>query len=99
MDFFATAMRMSAGVMAWSLHFAVIYGYTGLACARGWGHTVPPVVGAATIVGALATLAVIAAGYRDRARFESWMMAAIGAFALIGIVWEAIPALIVPVCG
>lgn len=99
MTFAATALRMSSGVLVWGLHFAVIYGYTGLACARGFGHTVPWVIGVASIAAVLAVVVIIVAGYRQRAVFESWMMATLAAFALVAIVWEAIPVLIVPVCG
>lgn len=99
MSFTAATLRLSAGVLAWALHFAVIYGWTGLACARGLGRTVPWVVGGATLAAAAAAIALLIAGLRDRARFESWMMAGVAAFALVAIVWEGITVLIVPICG
>lgn len=99
MPFVATALRMSSGAIVWAVHFAVIYGYTGLACARGWADTVPWVLGIATAAAVLATLLIIASGYRDRARFESWMTYAIGGAALVAIAWEALPVLIVTTCG
>ena len=41
----------------WALHFAVVYGYTGLACARALDRSVPWVVGVSTLVlGAVAAL-------------------------------------------
>jgi hypothetical protein len=89
---------MSSGVVIWALHFGAIYGLTGLACARGWQEVVPPGVALATVVAAILALAVLVAGWRRRAQFESWMTAGIAALALVAIVWEALPVLIVPIC-
>lgn len=99
MSFVATALRMSSGVVVWALHFAVIYGFTGLACARGWAPLVPPAVVFATGVALAAALAVIVAGFTKRGEFESWMSAALGGFAFIAIAYEGIAVLIVPACG
>lgn len=99
MSFAATALRMSSGVMVWAVHFAAIYGFTGLACARGWGPLVPPAVALVTGVALAAALAVIVAGSRKRREFESWMSAALAGFAFIAIVYEGIAVLIVPACG
>ena len=89
---------MSSGVVIWALHFGAIYGLTGLACARGWPEAVTPGVALATVVAALLALAVLVAGWRRRVQFESWMTAGIAALALVAIVWEALPVLIVPIC-
>ena len=89
---------MSSGVVIWALHFGAIYGLTGLACARGWQEMVPPGIGLATVVAAILAVAVVVAGWRRRAQFESWMTAGIAALALVAILWEALPVLIVPIC-
>jgi hypothetical protein len=89
---------MSSGVMVWALHFTAIYGITGLACARGWPSLVLPSIAVATAVAALASVSIIAAGLRRRGEFEYWMSASIAALALVGIVWEAIPVFLVPIC-
>lgn len=99
MSFTLTALRISAGVIVWVLHFAAIYGITALACARGWNALVVPAIAVATGVAVLAALAIIVAGWRRRGEFESWLSATIAGFALIAIVYEAIPVLMVPVCG
>ena len=52
------ALRISLGVVLWALHFTVIYGFTALACARGFGASVPWFVGGATVVAAAAATAV-----------------------------------------
>jgi hypothetical protein len=89
---------MSSGVMVWALHFTAIYGITGLACARGWHSLVLPSVGAASAIAAVACVAIIAAGLRRRTQFEYWMSASIAAFGLVGIAWETLTLLVVPIC-
>jgi hypothetical protein len=89
---------MSSGAVIWALHFGAVYGLIGLACARGWPEAVPPGVALATAVAAIFALAVLVAGWRRRAQFESWMAAGIAALALVAILWGALPVLIVPVC-
>lgn len=89
---------MSSGVVIWALHFGTIYGLTGLACARGWQSLVPPGIALATALAAILACAVLVAGWRGRAQFESWMTAGIAALALVAIVWEALPVLVVPIC-
>jgi hypothetical protein len=90
---------MSSGVMVWALHFAAIYGITGLACARGWHSLVVPSILAATAVAALASVAIIAAGLRRRAQLEYWMSSGIAALGLVAILWEGLVILLVPACA
>ena len=109
-SFGGTALRMSAGVIVWAVHFAVIYGFAGYACARGLPGPVPWVVGIATLVAAAACVAIAAgalfpdeglgmpwrrAGER---RFPAWMSASLALFALVAVVWEALPILWVAPC-
>jgi hypothetical protein len=99
MSFPAAALTLSAGVIIWALHFAAIYGITALACARGWEGLVPPAIAGATAVAVVASIFVIASGWRRRGVFEYWLSATIAGFGLIAIVYEAIPVLVVPTCG
>lgn len=82
------ALLMSSGAIVWALHFTAIYGYAGLACARGWERSVTPVVAGSTAVAALAAAALIALAWPRRARFESAVTAGLAAFALLAILWE-----------
>lgn len=91
-------LLMSSGVMVWALHFTAIYGITGLACARGWDRLVVPSVAVTTVLALIAMAPILALGIRRRAQFEYWMTASIAALALVGIVWEAITVLLVPIC-
>ena len=98
---------MFSGVIIWAVHFGLIYGYTALACARGFADTkwlglsvVTAVIVAATVLAIGATLAFVVPAMRaGLGSFENWMTAGIGAFALLAIVWEGfVPVFIVPVC-
>jgi hypothetical protein len=93
------ALWMSAGVIVWALHFTAIYGATALACARGVPGVAPLGVALATWVAVALLLAIIARGVRRRGEFEGWLSAALGAFALVAVVWEALPALIIEACA
>lgn len=107
-SFVGTTLRMSAGVIVWVVHFGVIYGYTGLACARRfsaagalWLDLVPWVIGTATLVAAsLAaywTVPVLRAG--SRLEFSEWMSGWLALLALGAILLEGATVLWVPVCA
>jgi hypothetical protein len=89
---------MAAGVITWAAHFLAIYGWTGYACERGLAATIPWVVGATTLVAVIVVVAVAVAGRSRRASFPHWLAAGLAAFALLGIVAEAISVLVVPAC-
>ena len=91
--FWPTALRMASGVIVWALHFALIYGYTALACARGFAATAAWVVGAATLLAGLAALLVILRNLDHE--FTRWISAAVGLAALVAIVWEGLTPLLV----
>jgi hypothetical protein len=90
--FWPTALWMSSGVIVWALHFAAVYGYTALACARGLGGT-SWVVGGATLLAALTAIVIIARNL-DR-EFTRWISAAVAGAALIAITWEGVTPLLV----
>ncbi len=93
------ALRIAHGPLLWALHFALVYGFTALACARGFPHAVPSAVAAATLVLGALTASVILRNARRRSEFIDWLAAALGGFALLAIVLEAIPAFMVPACA
>jgi hypothetical protein len=99
MTFPAAALTISAGVIIWALHFTALYGVTALACARGWEGVVPSAIAGATALAVVAAAAVMVAGWRRRSVFEYWLSATVAGFGLIAIVYEAIPVLVVPICG
>jgi len=99
LPFAATALGMSAGIIVWALHFGAIYGATALACARGLPHLVAPAVGGVTVAAVAALAIVLVRGWQRRRRFEPWLAAGLAALALVAVVWEALPVLLVPPCG
>ena len=92
-----SALRIGAGIVVWALHFTVVYGFTALACERGFGAAVPWAIGIATAFAAVAAAALIATHLGRE--FTRWMTAGIAAFALVGILWEGVSALFVPPCA
>lgn len=94
-----TALFISAGIIIWALHLAAIYGFTALACARGWDGAVVPALWTVTAVAALASLGVMTAGWRRRDVFECWLAGTVAGFGLIAIVYEAVTILLVPACA
>ncbi|HVL55522.1 MAG TPA: hypothetical protein VM491_03395 [Burkholderiaceae bacterium] len=105
----AAAMAPSFWAAAiWAGHFAVIYGFTAWACARGLTRTEWLGAGIVTWVVAAATgLAVVAAASliarscrRGRLReFTGWLGAALAVLVLVAVIWEAAPVLLLPPCG
>ena len=93
------ALWLSSGVIAWALHFTVVYGFTGLACARGLDRAVPWTVGIATLLAGAAACGLLALGLRRRAGFEDGIAAGLAAFALLAILWEGASILVVPPCA
>ena len=94
-----TAFLVFAGPLAWAAHFATIYGFTGVACARGLAGAVPWAIAAATLVAGAACGFVILHSLRRREHFEHGLGAGLAAAALLAIVWEALPVLMVRPCA
>lgn len=107
-----STLKMFSGALIWAGHFAVIYPFTALACARGFAAlhwfgvgVVTWVIGIATVIAVVAVAMIIARSLgsmpthpANTTRFAHWMTAAIGGLALLAIVWEALPVLVVPTC-
>ena len=90
-------MRIALPIVVWALHFGAIYGFTGLACARGWESAVPWTVGGATLVAGAAAAALVLKNVSTD--FLRWMTATLAALALLAILFEGLPVLMVPACG
>lgn len=96
--------------LIWAAHFFVIYVVTALACARRFAHiewmgvgVVPWSIAVATLAALAAIAAICREGMRgdfaqDSTDFARWSTVALGALSAVAIVWEAIPAFIVPAC-
>jgi hypothetical protein len=100
-----------SGLLIWVAHFLVVYVLTAVICARASERVaavgpalVPPAIAAATTasVGAIVAL-VIFDRRRTRAaspvqRFLGWLTTASAGIGLIAVLWEALPAAILPPC-
>lgn len=93
------ALWIASGVVVWSLHFAVVYGLTALACARGHADAVPWIIGTSALAAGALTAAILIKGYLGRGTFINWMTACVAAFALLAIVYETAAGLLSPLCG
>lgn len=78
-------------VLIWSVHFALIYGLTALACARRLDVALSWTLGAAAVAAVLMLGAVAVPAYRRMARtgrFTDVVALGLGALAALAIVWE-----------
>ena len=92
------ALHMAAGVLVWAAHFTVIYGFTGLACARALDRAVPWVVGLATVAAAGVLAVFLVRTFHRRAAFEEAMAAGLAGLALLAVVWEGVSIVAVAPC-
>jgi hypothetical protein len=93
------SLWIASSVLVWAAHFAALYGFTALACARGMAGAVPWVAGGATLA-AIAALALIAWLHsQQRGEFNAWLALALAGLALIAVVYETVPLFIVPICA
>ncbi|MCD6680577.1 MAG: hypothetical protein LT102_07970 [Burkholderiaceae bacterium] len=90
---------LASGIVVWAAHFLVIYGFTALACARGFVPAIQPVIAGAGVVAVALLASIIARGWMSRAHFEHWLSAAIALLALVAVVYETIPAWTLEACA
>ena len=90
---------MASGVLVWALHFAALYGFTALACARGFGGAVPWFGGFAALVALAAMLVIVARNLPRRAEFEGWMSVSIAGLAFVGVAYGTVSAYLVRSCA
>ncbi|MBV7486861.1 hypothetical protein [Bordetella sp. BOR01] len=99
-----------AGPLVWAVHFVFIYAANGVFCARPalyglWVDAALSVwaMGAAAVL-AIAAIALIY--WRQQARwpqtdepgFFRWVAGALSLLAVIAIIWQTLPVLLVPAC-
>ncbi len=99
---FALAMlRATGGLLVWGAHFGMLYGATGLACARDFSASVPWTIAGATLAAVVANGALAVSGVRAAASGDilDWLTVSIAAISMLAVVWQALPVLMVPICG
>ena len=112
--FARNSLRIGAGLLVWAAHFAAIYIYVALLCARGmaqveWLGVPLPQFGVALLT--LAALAALILSFKAAFSgrwyleameagqpFIAWLAVASSGFGLLGVLWCAFPALWMNAC-
>lgn len=104
--FLRHALLIAAGPLIWAAHFTIIYVWTALFCARGGAPALIP--GGIAIATAIAVCGLVALGLRgsramrrtgNNERFLPVISAALAALALVGVLWNGLPAVLVSACS
>ena len=105
---------MTSGFVFWAAQFTIIYGITGVACARGWYRIsllgldmVRASIAAATLLALAATALVFwrafarEQGAQEEAseRFVETVTMWVCGLSLVAIAYNGLPALILPACS
>jgi hypothetical protein len=102
------ALLWLAGPAVWAAHFVVMYGAHALICARMGTSAISlwtVLAACATALALLALAGIIAVRVRSRARsngettFARDLTVALAALSMLGVVWVALPAAVMPPCG
>jgi len=106
--FAPTFFFISAGLLIWAADFLFLYVFAALACARGFDDAivlgigaVPLAVGVATTIASAVTGAVLISALRgdeqgpSSSRFLQRLALGLAVLALVAIVWNGLPALLV----
>jgi hypothetical protein len=103
----AAAWRLFAGPVVWAAHFFAIYAATALVCARMGpaAVVVTALAGGATLVAAALLVWTIVASARDRGAsptpwqaFSRRLAMTTAGLALVAVVFETLPLLLLPPC-
>jgi hypothetical protein len=109
--FIRNLLLMFTGPLIWAAHFISIYGFNGVLCARphwniawegmrlsSWG-----ILGAAVIAVLAITVILLRVHPHDMTddnrEFTLWMSLVLSLLAMVAVVWETVPVLLLPACG
>lgn len=100
-------LLMLSGPLVWAGHFLFVYGVTGVMCARPAmldASMGPWIVGSASLVCIAAIVAILVGMRKSVPRagepgFVPAMTCMLALLSVLAIVWETLPAFIVPICG
>ena len=106
---------MTSGFVFWAAQFTIIYGITGVACARGWYHfallgldVVRASIASATALALAATALVFWRAFSARGRsahndpserFVETVTLWVCGLSLVAIAYSGLPAVILPACS
>lgn len=111
--FTSVILFMTAGLLIWAAQFAILYAFNALACARGFAAAtmlgfgvVPLAVTAATLIAVSASawvlwrgLAADDASADATGAFVNYTAIGVAVLGIVAVIWNWVPALIVPPCG
>jgi hypothetical protein len=99
--FALATLRAAGGLLVWATHFAVLYGTTGLACARDFSASVPWTIGGATLAAVVANAVLAVSGVRavESGGILDWLTASLAGISALAVIWQAFPTLMLPICG
>lgn len=102
-------LAMFSGPLIWAGHFLAVYVFVALACARGFsgiawlGVNISQwAISVLTCAALVAIGAIVVAHARRKGNgmeFVPWSTVTLGLLSAISVVWTAVPAYFVPVCG
>ncbi len=107
-SFTRSFLLLFSGPIIWTVHFLAIYSWTGVLCARPSWATDRMIVSGIVLVSVAAVAAITLIHVRiwmhtaqpmADAGFLRRTAAALGLLSALAIVWETLPAYIVPACG
>jgi heme/copper-type cytochrome/quinol oxidase subunit 1 len=110
-----SVLAIAAGFALWAVHFTLIYAINAFACERGYEAArllglpwVPVMVVVATLL-VLLPLALLLRGAFGSLRrseggeaepdFSRWFTAAAAGYAILAVLFQAAPSLVLPACG
>ena len=98
-------MPIIYAMLAWGAHFTTLYGFTVLACVRGFATSqwlgmsaVAWVVEFATLLALAANVAIALSALRGAGGI-AWLVRGVAGLSALGIVWVALPILMVTPCA
>ena len=107
--FTRTFLLMFYGPLIWAGHFLAVYVLAALACARNFAHVEwlgkgvtqwgISILTLAALAAVAAVILVLRRHDGNFSRFAAWTTLTLGLLSVLAIVWEALPAYLVPVCG
>lgn len=113
--FVSRLLFMLAGLIIWAVHFGFVYGFNALACTFGFAGSQLLGMGVVVLAVGLATFLAFGADIlvmlravagphavdltADSRRFMRYVAGSLAALSAVSVLWQGLPALMVPACG
>ena len=113
--FVSRLLFMLAGLIIWASHFGFVYGFNALACTFGFAGSQLLGMGVVVLAVGLATLLAFGADIlvllravagphavnlaADSRHFIRYVAGSLAALSAVAVLWQGLPALMIPACG